>query len=214
MMNNDSDSDYYWWHAGPVNIHENVQRAMARPPSNHRDPWFPPFYLKLLEDTKIIFGTTKGTTIIFPGECLTQPMMFREKRKSIFWSVVFLYLLNEYNLSLKCQSDPRPGVYAWQILYIWRCYRESRHSIALGMRGLEVGNDDGLLYIQLCTLIVETSKKDIKQRANLIWFVLLTHNHTLTFRHCTVSFLSKLALFELSTVRCACWIFLKHFVQV
>jgi alanine-glyoxylate transaminase/serine-glyoxylate transaminase/serine-pyruvate transaminase len=50
-----------------VNIHENVQRAMMRPPSNHRDPWFPAFYLKLLEDTKVIFNTTSGTPIIFPG---------------------------------------------------------------------------------------------------------------------------------------------------
>jgi len=50
-----------------VNIHENVQRALMRPPSNHRDPWFPPFYLKLLEDTKIIFKTKTATPIIFPG---------------------------------------------------------------------------------------------------------------------------------------------------
>lgn len=40
---------------------------MMRPPSNHRDPWFPAFYLKLLEDTKVIFNTTSGTPIIFPG---------------------------------------------------------------------------------------------------------------------------------------------------
>ena len=55
-------------YAGPVNIHENVQRAMLRAGSNHRDPWFPPFYTQLLQDVKFIFGTTKGTSIIFPGK--------------------------------------------------------------------------------------------------------------------------------------------------
>ena len=43
--------------AGPVNIHDRVQRAMAVPSLNHRDPWFPSFYKKLLEDTKVIFNT-------------------------------------------------------------------------------------------------------------------------------------------------------------
>lgn len=52
---------------GPVNIHDNTQRAMLRPASNHRDPWFPSFYKQLLEDVKFIFGTTKATSIIFPG---------------------------------------------------------------------------------------------------------------------------------------------------
>jgi hypothetical protein len=30
--------------AGPVNIHENVLRAMHVPGQNHRDPWFAEFY--------------------------------------------------------------------------------------------------------------------------------------------------------------------------
>lgn len=34
---------------GPVNIHENVLRAMQVPGQNHRDPWFADFYKKCLE---------------------------------------------------------------------------------------------------------------------------------------------------------------------
>jgi hypothetical protein len=52
---------------GPVNIHERVLRAMDRPSYNHRDPWFPPFFSAILQDLKMIFGTTKGTTFIYPG---------------------------------------------------------------------------------------------------------------------------------------------------
>lgn len=52
---------------GPVNIHENVLRAMQVPGQNHRDPWFAEFYKKCLHDLKLIFGTKEGTTIIFPG---------------------------------------------------------------------------------------------------------------------------------------------------
>lgn len=50
-----------------MNIHESVLRAMHVPGQNHRDPWFPEFYKKCLSDLKMIFGTTDGTTIIFPG---------------------------------------------------------------------------------------------------------------------------------------------------
>lgn len=52
---------------GPVNIHENVLRAMHVPGQNHRDPWFAEFYKKCLEDTKFIYNSKEGTTIIFPG---------------------------------------------------------------------------------------------------------------------------------------------------
>ena len=41
---------------GPVNIHENVMRAMDRPSQNHRDPWFAPFFQKVLEDSKVHKG--------------------------------------------------------------------------------------------------------------------------------------------------------------
>lgn len=40
---------------------------MDRPATNHRDPWFPPFFAKILEDVKLIFKTTKGKTLIYPG---------------------------------------------------------------------------------------------------------------------------------------------------
>ncbi|DBA72712.1 hypothetical protein WJX79_001801 [Trebouxia sp. C0005] len=52
---------------GPVNIHSSVQQAMDRPAQNHRDPWFNPFFSSILEDCKMLFGTTKGTTFIYPG---------------------------------------------------------------------------------------------------------------------------------------------------
>ena len=35
-------------HAGPVNIHDSVQRAMVQPSQNHRDPWFQPFFQQVL----------------------------------------------------------------------------------------------------------------------------------------------------------------------
>lgn len=53
--------------AGPVNIHSSVQQAMDRPAQNHRDPWFNPFFSSILEDCKMLFGTTEGTTFIYPG---------------------------------------------------------------------------------------------------------------------------------------------------
>ena len=40
---------------------------MDRPGSNHRDPWFPPFFAQVLEDVKFIFNTTEGSSIIYPG---------------------------------------------------------------------------------------------------------------------------------------------------
>jgi len=52
---------------GPVNIHERVLRAMQMPGQNHREPWFPILFKKLLEETKMLFNTTQGTTFIFSG---------------------------------------------------------------------------------------------------------------------------------------------------
>ena len=40
---------------------------MDRPAQNHRDPWFNPFFSSILEDSKMLFGTTQGTTFIYPG---------------------------------------------------------------------------------------------------------------------------------------------------
>lgn len=53
--------------SGPVNIHDKVLRAMNVGGQNHRDPWFSKFYIDVLNDTKIIFGSETGTPIIFPG---------------------------------------------------------------------------------------------------------------------------------------------------
>lgn len=52
---------------GPVNIHASVLQAMDRPAQNHRDPWFNPFFSSILEDSKMLFGTTEATTFIYPG---------------------------------------------------------------------------------------------------------------------------------------------------
>ncbi|KAH7615609.1 hypothetical protein Ndes2526B_g09646 [Nannochloris sp. 'desiccata'] len=52
---------------GPVNIHENVIRAMHVGGQNHRDAWFADFYKKSLEESKMIFNTTAGTPIFYPG---------------------------------------------------------------------------------------------------------------------------------------------------
>ena len=52
---------------GPVNIHDNVLRAMHVGGQNHRDPWFAEFYKTCLEESKLIFGTNKGTPIFWPG---------------------------------------------------------------------------------------------------------------------------------------------------
>jgi alanine-glyoxylate transaminase/serine-glyoxylate transaminase/serine-pyruvate transaminase len=50
-----------------VNIHDNVLRAMHVGGQNHRDPWFAEFYKTCLEETKMIFGTSAGTPIFWPG---------------------------------------------------------------------------------------------------------------------------------------------------
>eukprot|EP01023_Acetabularia_acetabulum_P057287 TRINITY_DN666_c0_g1_i1.p1 TRINITY_DN666_c0_g1~~TRINITY_DN666_c0_g1_i1.p1 ORF type:complete len:444 (-),score=85.09 TRINITY_DN666_c0_g1_i1:811-2142(-) len=52
---------------GPVNIHERVLRAMSVPGQNHRDPWFNQMFMDILEDTKVLFQTERGTPFIFPG---------------------------------------------------------------------------------------------------------------------------------------------------
>lgn len=53
--------------AGPVNIHDNVLRAMNVGGQNHRDPWFAEFYKSCIEESKLIFGTNEGTAILWPG---------------------------------------------------------------------------------------------------------------------------------------------------
>ena len=50
-----------------MNIHPVVQQAMDIPSANHRDPWFPILFSKLLQDVKMIFGTKEATSFIYPG---------------------------------------------------------------------------------------------------------------------------------------------------
>ncbi|KAF6266398.1 pyridoxal phosphate-dependent transferase [Scenedesmus sp. NREL 46B-D3] len=52
---------------GPVNIHDNVLRAMNVPGQNHRDPWFASFFKDVLADSKYVFQTKAGTPFIFTG---------------------------------------------------------------------------------------------------------------------------------------------------
>lgn len=52
---------------GPVNIHERVIKAMQMPGQNHREPWFPILFKKLIEEVKMLFNTANGTTFIFSG---------------------------------------------------------------------------------------------------------------------------------------------------
>lgn len=52
---------------GPVNIPNSVLQAMQVPGQNHRDPFFSPIFMHLLEDVKFLFGTTKATSFIFSG---------------------------------------------------------------------------------------------------------------------------------------------------
>jgi alanine-glyoxylate transaminase/serine-glyoxylate transaminase/serine-pyruvate transaminase len=52
---------------GPVNIHDDVQRAMNVPGQNHRDPWFAELFKSCLADTKVLFNTKTGTPFIYPG---------------------------------------------------------------------------------------------------------------------------------------------------
>ena len=40
---------------------------MDIPSANHRDPWFPILFSKLLQDVKMIFGTKEATSFIYPG---------------------------------------------------------------------------------------------------------------------------------------------------
>jgi alanine-glyoxylate transaminase/serine-glyoxylate transaminase/serine-pyruvate transaminase len=53
--------------AGPVNIHENVLRAMNVPGQNHRDPWFSALFKEVLYGTRMLYQTKEGTPFLFPG---------------------------------------------------------------------------------------------------------------------------------------------------
>lgn len=51
---------------GPVNIPEQVLRAMNRNNEDYRSPAIPAMTKILLEDVKKIFKTTSGTSFLFP----------------------------------------------------------------------------------------------------------------------------------------------------
>lgn len=51
---------------GPVNIPEQVIRAMSRNNEDYRAPAIPALTKALLEDVKQIFKTTSGTPFLFP----------------------------------------------------------------------------------------------------------------------------------------------------
>lgn len=51
---------------GPVNIPDQVIRAMSRQNEDYRSPAVPALTKTLLEDVKQIFKTTTGTPFLFP----------------------------------------------------------------------------------------------------------------------------------------------------
>lgn len=51
---------------GPVNIPDQVIRAMSRNNEDYRSPAIPALTKTLLEDVKKIFKTTSGTPFLFP----------------------------------------------------------------------------------------------------------------------------------------------------
>lgn len=52
---------------GPTNVPEVVRRAMNLPQEDQRGPAFGAFVLSILADLKPIFGTEKGTVMLYPG---------------------------------------------------------------------------------------------------------------------------------------------------
>lgn len=56
---------------GPVNIPEQVLRAMNRNNEDYRSPAVPALTKNLLEDVKKIFKTTSGTPFLFPTTGIT-----------------------------------------------------------------------------------------------------------------------------------------------
>ncbi len=52
---------------GPTNVPEAVRMAMNQPQQDQRGPDFGAFVLGIMADLKPIFGTTRGTIMLFPG---------------------------------------------------------------------------------------------------------------------------------------------------
>lgn len=57
---------------GPVNIPDQVIRAMSRNNEDYRSPAIPALTKVLLEDVKKIFKTTSGTPFLFPTTGILQ----------------------------------------------------------------------------------------------------------------------------------------------
>eukprot|EP00897_Mesotaenium_endlicherianum_P000507 jgi/Mesen1/10457/ME000082S09959 len=52
---------------GPTNVPERVTQAMSRGNEDHRSPAFPKLSKSVIDDVKRLFGSTKGTTFLFPA---------------------------------------------------------------------------------------------------------------------------------------------------
>ncbi|KAK4522883.1 hypothetical protein GAYE_PCTG32G0773 [Galdieria yellowstonensis] len=52
---------------GPTNVPDRVLRAMHRNSEDHRSPDFPALAKTVLENMKVVFGTTTGRSFIFPA---------------------------------------------------------------------------------------------------------------------------------------------------
>ena len=52
---------------GPTNIPDRVLRAMHVPSEDHRSPDFPNLVKPLLQDAKLVYGSTAGTVILYPS---------------------------------------------------------------------------------------------------------------------------------------------------
>ena len=65
---------------GPVNIPDQVLRAMNRNNEDYRSPAVPALTKTLLEDVKKIFKTTTGTPFLFPttGTAFTNSLLSSE----------------------------------------------------------------------------------------------------------------------------------------
>lgn len=79
---------------GPVNIPEQVLRAMNRNNEDYRSPAIPAMTKTLLEDVKQIFKTTSGTPFLFPttGSVFSSLCWFKITKSMIhFILLVFVY---------------------------------------------------------------------------------------------------------------------------
>lgn len=74
---------------GPVNIPDQVIRAMSRNNEDYRSPAIPALTKTLLEDVKKIFKTTSGTPFLFPTTGIVVLYTCSEQIIHIFLCVLF-----------------------------------------------------------------------------------------------------------------------------